>query len=97
MAFGGEGGSLEAIPTTFVKKKRIEEGIPALELFAEAGLCASRGEARRLISQGGGYINERRLEGADDVITAEHIRENVIILRAGKKRYHRVVLQDEEA
>ena len=96
MAFGGEGGSMEAIPTTYVKKKRIEQGISALELFAEAGLCGSRGEARRLISQGGGYINERRLEEADEVITAEHIKENIIILRAGKKRYHRVVLQNDE-
>jgi tyrosyl-tRNA synthetase len=96
MAFGGQGGSLEAIPTTYVTKKRIEHGIAALELFAEAGLCATRGEARRLISQGGGYINEQRLTGADEVITAEHIKENVIILRAGKKRYHRIVLQEEE-
>jgi tyrosyl-tRNA synthetase len=96
MAFGGRAGSLESIPTTYVKKKRIEQGIAALELFAEAGLCATRGEARRLISQGGGYINERRLAGADEVITAEHIKENVIILRAGKKRYHRVVLREGE-
>ena len=95
MAFGGEGGSLEAIPTTYLQKRRVEQGITALELFAEAGLCASRGEARRLISQGGGYVNERRLEGADELITSEHIRENAIILRAGKKRYHRVVFQDE--
>ena len=96
MAFGGQGGSLESIPTTYVKKKRIERGIAALDLFAEAGLCATRGEARRLISQGGGYINEQRIAGVDEVITTEHIKENVIILRAGKKRYHRVVLQDGE-
>lgn len=95
MAFGGAGGSLEAIPTTYVKKGRVAKGMTALELFAEAGVCASRGEARRLISQGGGYVNERRLEGADELITWEHIRENAIILRAGKKRYHRVVFQDE--
>jgi tyrosyl-tRNA synthetase len=93
-AFGGTGGSLEAIPTTSVEKGRLEEGIAAVELFAETGLCASRGEARRLISQGGGYVNERRLHGVDELITEEHIREGAIILRAGKKRFHRMVLKD---
>jgi len=91
MAFGGEGGSLEAMPTTSLEKGRLAKGITAFELFTEAGLCASRGEARRLISQGGGYVNERRLNEIDEVITEEHAKEGAIILRAGKKRYHRVV------
>jgi tyrosyl-tRNA synthetase len=95
-AFGGEGGSLEAIPTTSVEKECLKEGIEAVELFAETGLCASRGEARRLILQGGGYVNERRLEGVDELITEEHIKEGAIILRAGKKRYRRVVLKDRD-
>jgi tyrosyl-tRNA synthetase len=84
-AFGGKVGSLEAIPTTSMEKESLKKGIAAVELFAETGLCTSRGEARRLISQGGGYVNERR-------ITEEHVKEGAIILRAGKKRYHRVVL-----
>jgi tyrosyl-tRNA synthetase len=93
MAFGNEEGSLDAMPTTPLQKKRIKQGITAWELFAETGLCASKGEARRLISQGGGYVNGSRLSGIDEVITEEHIREGTIILRAGKKRYHRVILE----
>jgi tyrosyl-tRNA synthetase len=92
MAFGNGEGSLDSIPTTSLQKERIKQGITAWELFAETGLCASKGEARRLISQGGGYVNGSRLKGIDEVITEEHIREGTIILRAGKKRYHRVVL-----
>jgi tyrosyl-tRNA synthetase len=92
MAFGNEEGSLDAMPTTSLQKERIKQGITAWELFAETGLCTSKGEARRLISQGGGYVNGSRLTGIDEVITEEHIREGAIILRAGKKRYHRVVL-----
>lgn len=91
VAFGGEGGSLEAMPTTSLEKGRLAKGITAFELFTEAGLCTSRGEARRLISQGGGYVNERRLNEIDEVITEEHVKEGALILRAGKKRYHRVV------
>jgi tyrosyl-tRNA synthetase len=94
MAFGNKEGSLDAMPTTSLQKKRIEQGMSAWELFAETGLCASKGEARRLISQGGGYVNGSRLTGIDEVITEGHIREGAIILRAGKKRYHRVVLKE---
>jgi tyrosyl-tRNA synthetase len=94
MAFGNKEGSLDAMPTTSLQKKRIKQGITAWELFAETGLCASKGEARRLISQGGAYVNGSRLKGIDEVITEEHIREGTIILRAGKKRYHRVVLKE---
>lgn len=82
------------MPTTSLQKERINRGITAWELFAETGLCTSKGEARRLISQGGGYVNGSRLKGIDDVITTEHFREGAVILRAGKKRYHRVVLKE---
>ncbi|MDD5475188.1 MAG: tyrosine--tRNA ligase [Syntrophales bacterium] len=41
-----------AIPAIIVKQDMLEKGIPAFELFAETGLCSSRGEARRLISHG---------------------------------------------
>jgi len=91
-AFGNEGGDLEAMPTTAVEKKRLEEGITAYELFAATGLCTSRGDAKRLISQGGAYINGKRLQDIDEIIAERHVREGAIILRAGKKRYHRVVL-----
>ena len=94
MAFGNKEGSLDAMPTTSLQKKRFKQGITAWELFAETGICASKGEARRLISQGGGYVNGKRLTGIEEVITDEHIREGTIILRAGKKRYHRVVLKE---
>jgi len=91
-AFGNEGGDLEAMPTTAVEKRRLEEGITAYELFAATGLCTSRGDAKRLISQGGAYVNGKRLQDIDEVIAERHVREGAIILRAGKKRYHRVVL-----
>ena len=82
------------MPTTSLQKERIKRGITAWELFSETGLCTSKGEAKRLISQGGGYVNGSRLKGIDEVITEEYIRGGAIILRAGKKRYHRVVLKE---
>jgi tyrosyl-tRNA synthetase len=92
-AFGNAEGSLEAIATTSLDKGRLKKGITAFELFAETGLCASKGDAKRLISQGGGYVNGRRLQEGDEVITEADFQEGAAILRAGKKRYHRVVVK----
>ncbi|MFV9690068.1 MAG: tyrosine--tRNA ligase [Desulfobacteria bacterium] len=76
------------VPTTVVEPDRLKEGIPAFKLFHEVGLCASGGAARRLIQQGGGYINGTRLDRFDHKITEGDIDEGVIILRAGKKQFH---------
>jgi len=92
-AFGNAEGSLEAIATTSLDKGRLKKGITAFELFAETGLCASKGDAKRLISQGGGYVNGRRLQEGDEVITEADFQEGAAVLRAGKKRYHRVVVK----
>jgi tyrosyl-tRNA synthetase len=71
---------------------RLKKGLVAFELFTETGLCASKGDAKRLISQGGAYVNGRRLQEVDDVITETDFPEGTAVLRAGKKRYHRVLL-----
>ena len=90
-AFRGEGGDLEALPTTAIDRSRLEEGIPAYELFALTGLTSTRSEARRLIAQGGGYLNGERIESFDQLVSLKDLKDGAIILRAGKKKYHRVV------
>jgi tyrosyl-tRNA synthetase len=78
------------MPTTAIASSRLRQGIPAFELFAEVGLCHSKGEARRLIQQGGGYINGERLQIFDERATLDHLEKGEILLRAGKKKYHRL-------
>jgi tyrosyl-tRNA synthetase len=69
----------------------LADGIPAFKLFHHVGLAKSGGAARRLIEQGGAYVNNRRLKDFDQLITADDLDENqVIVLRSGKKRYHRI-------
>lgn len=71
-----------------IKRRRLDEGIPAFELFHETNLCASRGEARRLIAQGGGYVNDRQLAAFDERIGFGDVDERgEIRLRKGKKKY----------
>ena len=88
---------LQSIPTTVIDQDRLRKGIPAFILFDEVSLCASRGEARRLLRQGGGYVNGRRIEAIDSMISDKDLNKGEILLRAGKKRYHRVRVKDEPA
>jgi tyrosyl-tRNA synthetase len=94
----GRGIATEAVPTTEIEAAALEAGIAAPELFEQVGLCRSRSEARRLIQQGGAYVNDEPVDNADDLITLAHLENRAILLRAGKKRYHRVVPRhrDEE-
>ncbi|MGD2205247.1 MAG: tyrosine--tRNA ligase [Anaerolineae bacterium] len=83
----------DAVPTTEIEVDVLETGIPAPELFQQVGLSRSRSAARRLIQQGGAYVNDERLTSVEDVITVDHLDDGGILLRAGKKRYHRVVVR----
>jgi len=87
------GGDLSAMPTTPLASERVEAGIGVLEIFAEAGLTKSRGEARRMVQQGGLYVNDTRIDQLDAVITPADITPDGILLRAGKKRYHRLLVE----
>jgi tyrosyl-tRNA synthetase len=88
--------SASSIPTTIVAESRLSSGIPVFELFAEVGLCSSRGEARRLIKQGGGYINGERIQEFDQRATLENLKKGEILLRAGKKKYHRIQVDESK-
>jgi tyrosyl-tRNA synthetase len=78
------------LPTTRVPMAELAEGIPAYQLFHRTGLAKTAGEARRLIGQGGAYINGDSVTGFDFPVCADHLINHEIILRAGKKRYHRI-------
>jgi len=95
--FSKEGGDEEAIPTTTLPAERFIEGIPAFKLFETTSLCASGSEARRLIEQGGAYINDKRVERFDELVKLENINleDKTLRLRVGKKRFHRIKLLDK--
>ncbi|MFP4644444.1 MAG: tyrosine--tRNA ligase [Spirochaetales bacterium] len=92
-AFGGGGESTEKIPSTTVAASEIEEGLGVVDAFVRAGLCASKGEARRLIRQGGARINDQRVSDEDQSLAMAASGERELMLRAGKKRYHRIVIE----
>jgi len=79
------------IPSVKISPQVLEEGIWIVKLFVESGLCGSNGEARRLIKQGGAYVNDNKVTNDNRTITQEDLLQDAIILRAGKKRYKRIV------
>jgi tyrosyl-tRNA synthetase len=83
-------GNLTVTPDSFMDEARLKKGVAAFKLFHEVGLADSRSAARRLIKEGGGYVNGRRIEAFDAMITDNHLNKGEILLRAGKKRYHRI-------
>ena len=82
------------IPQTGIPADELEAGRTAASLFLLAGLAKTKGEARRLIRGGGAYINDQRVASEDQVITSTDLKDKALILRAGKKRYHRLFVQD---
>jgi len=92
----GEAGRDDvSVPHTYVDAEKLKTGIPAFKLFYDAGLAASNGAARRLIQQGGAYVNGQRVEDFDQLIAEKDLDdENTIVLRSGKKRFHKILVQN---
>jgi tyrosyl-tRNA synthetase len=91
--FQGDAGALDSVPTTEIEVSRIKEGIPAFIIFEETKLSGTRSEARRLIKDGGGYVNNVRVNSFDEIINEDHVKGNIVLLRAGKKKYHRILVK----
>ena len=92
-AFGDEGIDLSAIPTTTIDADRLTGGIPIVNLFCEVGLGGSKSAVRRLIQQGGAYLNGKQVTESDSIITEKHLDDGTLMLRHGKKRFRRVVIE----
>jgi tyrosyl-tRNA synthetase len=86
----------DSIPTKVMERKEFIQGIPIFKLFEVTNLCSSGSEARRLIEQGGAYLDRKRIHKFDYLVTlAEFSEKNEILLRAGKKKFHRIKILDK--
>jgi tyrosyl-tRNA synthetase len=97
-AFGYGGGDLSAMPTVELPLTRFEAGYNVADLFTDAGLTPSKSEARRLVQQGGAFVSR----SAPDPSALTPVTDpgaliglpdqgEELILRAGKKRYCRIL------
>lgn len=86
----GQRRRTDLMPTTLLRKEEFKKGILISKLFAISGLSKSVSEARRLITQGGGYLNEKRLVDPNLLIKKDNFKGGEITLRAGKKIYRKI-------
>ena len=87
------GGMDESVPTSTFNKTDVVDKMSVVDLFCDSGLCKSKSDARRLVKQGGAYINGERLGAFEQMVVAGDVNDCEIMLRAGKKKYHKIILK----
>jgi len=80
------------VPTTTMSRTLLDgAGLPVVTALVDVGLSASRNQARSAISQGGAYVNNRRVEDAEATLTSGELLEGrYVVLRRGRLHYHLV-------
>ncbi|MCG8423952.1 MAG: tyrosine--tRNA ligase [Proteobacteria bacterium] len=80
---------LADIPSSSISRDTLSAGIELIDLLTQTNLAKSKGNARRLVKSGGVYVNNLRIADPNATLTTADLgTESMIILRAGKKKYH---------
>ena len=90
-AFSGE-GDLANLPTTAITKNEAKNGIGLIDLMKRAELISSNSEGFRLVKQGGVSIGDEKVEDGKRIITEGDFSDNSLVIKKGKKVYHRIVI-----
>ena len=88
--FGGA-GALDNAPTVTISRETL--GGKLVDILTGAGIFASKGEARRLIQGGGLYVKDEKVVDPEALLTAEQFEADSLLIRKGKKSFHRLVLE----
>lgn len=89
--FWGEGGSLQAVPTTSVPRQQLSEGLDLVDALVLTGLAPSRSVAKAQLQGGGVYVNGERVAPERRRLSEADLVDGQILLRRGKKEYRRIV------
>ena len=91
--FGG-GANAENMPTTEITVADLTDGaINILDLMLKVGLIPSKGEGRRLVQQGGVSVDDAKVSDISKTFTAADFEKGHVIIKKGKKVFHKVVLK----
>ena len=83
------------VPGAEIGREKLKSGMGMIDLMAQSGLVKSKGEARRMIKQGGAYLNNVRIESEEKEVSLNDLAsESMLVLRSGKKKYLLVKLTD---
>ncbi len=90
--FAGGGANAENMPTTTLEDSDFADGkILVIDMLLKSGLCASKSDARRLIQQGGILVGEDKITALDATLEITSFGEEGVIVKKGKKTYHKFV------
>ena len=92
-ALFAQGGVSADMPTSEFAAEDIGEGIAILDLMVKTKLAPSKGEARRLVQQGGVMVNDEKITAFDRTFTVADFQAGDFIIKKGKKTFHRVVVK----
>lgn len=92
--FESKTGNFDSMPTIKISQSKINTGVPIIEVLCLTRLVATKSEARRLISQGGIYINDQKVHSLDFVVGANLVKNSSILIRRGKKQYYRILVEN---
>jgi len=88
----GKSGDADAVTISITHEEFLMHN-NIVSLFKLAGLCSSMGEARRLVEQGGAYINGKRYDDINKNVEKKELENKTLLLRAGKKRFCKIIVE----
>ena len=92
-ALFAKGTDMSDVPTASLEKSVLESGIGILDLVVKVGFISSKGEARRLIQQGGLSLNGKRISVPEQQIAVADVDKDALLLHKGKKNFLRVIIK----
>jgi tyrosyl-tRNA synthetase len=90
-ALFGSGGDLSNIPTSTVSREIL--GSKILDILITTGIIPSKSEGRRLIQQGGLYVNDEKVTDMDLLVTEDFFNDGKMLVRKGKKTYNQITIE----
>lgn len=92
-ALFAQGSDMTDVPTQSVDKSLFENKTSFVDLVATVGFAASKGEARRLIAQGGLSMNGQRISDVEQKVSVDDIQDGAVLLQKGKKTFLRLKIK----
>lgn len=88
-----DAGNSDSVPKTEISMETLAQNKKLVDILLISGLVSSKGEGKRLISQGGIYVNDERIDAFDREISQNDFMGGVMTIRKGKKIYHNIVVK----
>ncbi len=92
-ALFGKGTADAQVPGTVLSVAEFQENSKILDMLSFLKLIPSKGEGRRLIQQGGVYVNDERIGDINHTLTGKDLQDGSLMIRKGKKVYHKVTVK----